>query len=398
MICLDNSDWMRNGDYTPTRLQAQMETVNYIANAKIQDNQESVVGLLSMADSRVQVHCSMTRSMGQIMNCLKDDVQIGGKSRFINGLKIAQLGLKNRQNKSQKQRIVMFVGSPVEAPSKDLVKLGKVFKKNKVSVDIINFGAENSDNVEKLEAFMTAINSGDSSHLVNVPPGPHVLADLVLTSSIMTDSPNVQAGMIGSAGAGADAGAGGPELDANMDQDLAMAIRMSMEDERQRQEAAQAASAPTTATTTTTTTTTAATATTTATTSAPAPEEEDEDMEDDEDEDALLAQAIALSMAADGGDVDLDDVDMGMGTPAPSKASTEPAAPTKAAAEEANADDDQDDIAAALRDKDFLENLLSSVPGMDKNDLAIDDILLTLGGAEAEEDSKDEKKKDDQKK
>lgn len=89
MICLDNSEWMRNGDYAPSRLQAQQETVNYIANAKIQDNQESEVGLLSMAGPRVTVHCSMSRSVGQIMNCLKSDVQVAGNSRFINGLKIA---------------------------------------------------------------------------------------------------------------------------------------------------------------------------------------------------------------------------------------------------------------------------------------------------------------------
>jgi hypothetical protein len=70
--------------------------VHYIANAKIQDNQESEVGLVSMAGSRVTVHCSMSRSVGAIMNCLKDDVKVGGEARFINGLKIAQLGLKNR--------------------------------------------------------------------------------------------------------------------------------------------------------------------------------------------------------------------------------------------------------------------------------------------------------------
>ena len=111
----------------------------------------------------------------------------------------------------------------------------KNFKKNNVAVDVINFGAENSqnENAEKLEAFVAAINSNDNSHLVNVPPGPHVLADLVLTSSIMLDNPAAAA----AAAAIGGAAAGGGGMDAGMDEDLAMAIRMSMEDERQRQEA-----------------------------------------------------------------------------------------------------------------------------------------------------------------
>lgn len=392
MICLDNSEWMRNGDYSPTRMEAQAETVNYIANAKLQDNQESEVGLLSMAGPRVQVHCSMCRSMGTVMTCLQKHVEIGGTAQFVTALKIAQLGLKNRQNKNQKQRIVMFVGSPVEVPTKDLIKLGKNFKKNNVAVDVINFGAENSqnENAEKLEAFVAAINSNDNSHLVNVPPGPHVLADLVLTSSIMLDNPAAAA----AAAAIGGAAAGGGGMDAGMDEDLAMAIRMSMEDERQRQEAlngGDAAAEPAAAAVV-----------------AAAADEEDADM-DEEDEDALLARAIALSMAAEGWDVDtekLDEADVPAEVPvtpatpattATTAEPTQPAAPAKPAAPAAavamNDNDDEDDIAAALQDPDFLENLLSSVPGMDRNELAIDDILMTLGGGEEEKDTDKKDKK-----
>jgi len=36
MICIDNSEWMRNGDYTPSRFQAQADAVNLICGAKTQ--------------------------------------------------------------------------------------------------------------------------------------------------------------------------------------------------------------------------------------------------------------------------------------------------------------------------------------------------------------------------
>lgn len=39
-------------------------------------------------------------------------------------------------------RIVAFVGSPVEAEEKELVKLAKRLKKEKVNVDVVSFGEE----------------------------------------------------------------------------------------------------------------------------------------------------------------------------------------------------------------------------------------------------------------
>ena len=58
----------------------------------------------------------------------------------MTGIKIAHLALKHRQGKNHKMRIVVFVGSPLELDEKDLEKQAKRLKKEKVSVDIINFG------------------------------------------------------------------------------------------------------------------------------------------------------------------------------------------------------------------------------------------------------------------
>lgn len=45
----------------------------------------------------------------------------------------------------------------------DLVKLGKKLKKNNIAVDIVNFGEE-AENVEKLEAFIKAVNTSDERY------------------------------------------------------------------------------------------------------------------------------------------------------------------------------------------------------------------------------------------
>lgn len=361
MLCVDNSEYMRNGDYAPTRLEAQAETVSYIANAKLNDNQESEVGLMSMAGNRVDVHCSMCREIGTIMTCIQKEVVVGGSTRLVDSLKVAQLALKNRQNKNQKQRIIVFVGSPVQTPTKELVQLGKRFKKNMIAVDVINFGAENSENenAEKLEAFVAAVNRDtEKSTLLNVPPGPHILSDLVLSSAIMVDTAQVGAAVGGMGAMGGDAG--------GVDEDLAMAIRMSMEDERQRQEREAGGAGAT-----------AAATTTASTASTPLPVQPDAgammDDDDELDEDALLAQAIAMSM---------EEENLG----GPPKAET-PVAAAAATTAEGDAPGGED-IAAALQDKDFMENLLASVPGGD--DMAIDDILSNLANDEDKE-KKDKK-------
>lgn len=36
MICIDNSEWMRNGDYSPSRFQALSDAVNLSCGAKTQ--------------------------------------------------------------------------------------------------------------------------------------------------------------------------------------------------------------------------------------------------------------------------------------------------------------------------------------------------------------------------
>lgn len=417
MICLDNSDWTRNSDYTPTRLQAQAEAANYIANGKLGSNQETEVGILSMAGHRVELHCSMTRQIGTVMNSIQKDVRIGGTAKFVDGLKIAQLALKNRQNKNQKQRIIMFVASPVNLDIPELERLGKNFKKNAVAVDVINFGTENASNgnAAKLEALVNSANSGDNSHFLNIPPGPQILSDVILTSSIMGDAqvgggdnadPELSAALAASLGAvsGPAAASAAPSttagginyadfgIDPNLEPELAMALRMSMEDEKHRQERVAATntttsttSAPSTSASTTTAVPTSTSSSSGVSASGGTAMEDNEEEELDDDE---LAAAIALSMT--------ENLDPPAAAPTPVSTEAITAAVTNAVnntvVSATNAVvDEQEQIKNALKDKEFLADLLGSA-GVDSDDVAIDDILMGLGGDDEEE--ADKKKTD----
>mmetsp|Transcript_32763 Transcript_32763/g.53151 ORF Transcript_32763/g.53151 Transcript_32763/m.53151 type:complete len:148 (+) Transcript_32763:34-477(+) len=138
VICVDNSEWMRNGDYPPTRMDAQHDAVNLICGAKTQENPENTVGIISLAGKGPDVLVTPTTDLGKILQCLHT-IKVQGNADFENGVQIAQLALKHRQNKNQRQRIIVFVGSPLTSDTEKLVKIAKKLKKNNVAVDLVNF-------------------------------------------------------------------------------------------------------------------------------------------------------------------------------------------------------------------------------------------------------------------
>ena len=299
-------------------------------------------------------------------------------------MQVAQLALKHRQNKHQRQRIIIFVGSPLKEEQNELVKLGKKLKKNDVAVDIINFG-ETAENQEKLEAFIGAVNKNENSNLLTVPPGPHILSDLIISSSICNSGDGDGGGGGGGMGGGSfDMGGGGA---GGFDADLAMALRISAEEERQRQEREAASTGEG-----------AAAAPEGGATTTPAPAL-GAAMGDDEDD--MLQQALAMSMAE------------AQGKPAEETPKSNVPASAEKAGDAMDEDEDEelklamamsvDQSAAAgggdaaggasmtglLQDAGFLSDVLSSLPGVDTSDPRVQGVLDGM-----KDEKKDEKKED----
>ncbi|KAI4248626.1 MAG: hypothetical protein L6R42_009225 [Xanthoria sp. 1 TBL-2021] len=236
MIVVDNSESSRNGDYVPSRWEAQSDAVNLIFSAKTQANPESSVGLMSMGGKGPEVLVTLTTDFGKVLDGIHR-TKIRGSTHLATGIQIAGLALKHRQNKSQRQRIIVFTCSPIEESEKDLVKLAKRMKKNNISIDFIAFGDLEPDNTKKLEVFNENIKGGDGSHLAIIPPGPSLLSDTLVTTPILSADGVAPRGG-GAEEGGAEGGGGGFEfgVDPSTDPELALALRMSMEEEKARQE------------------------------------------------------------------------------------------------------------------------------------------------------------------
>uniref|UniRef100_A0A8C7M4T6 26S proteasome non-ATPase regulatory subunit 4 n=1 Tax=Oncorhynchus kisutch TaxID=8019 RepID=A0A8C7M4T6_ONCKI len=344
---VDNSEYMRNGDFLPTRLQAQQDAVNIVCHSKTRSNPENNVGLITMANN-CEVLTTLTADAGRILSKLHA-VQPRGNISFCTGIRVAH---------------VLFYQCSV---------LISRLKKEKVSVDIINFGEEEV-NTEKLTAFINTLNGkeGAGSHLVTVPPGPS-LADALLSSPILAGEGGA---MLGLGSSDFEFG-----VDPSADPELALALRVSMEEQRQRQEDETRRAAVVSATEA----------------GVPSPTA-------DESDEALLKMSVpqadtatpampdfsrmtedeqiayALQMSMQGGEFGAESMDMDTGAPVDS--------------EGAKDEEDYD----VMQDPEFLQSVLENLPGVDPNNEAIRNAMGSLASQtgskpDSKKDKDDEKKK-----
>ncbi|KAJ6783908.1 hypothetical protein PWT90_03775 [Aphanocladium album] len=235
MVVVDNSESSRNGDYQPTRFDSQVDAVNVLFQSITQGNPESSVGLMSMGGKGPEVLVTLTTEQGKILEGLhRTKKKIGGSSHLKTGIQVATLALKHRQNRSQRQRIIVFVCSPIEETEKELKTLAKKMKKGNISVDFILFGDLDDDATKtKLEAFNEEVKGSEGSHFVVIPPSSKLLSDQLVSSPILL-------GENASSGGGGGMGGGNEEFefgfDPALEPELALALRMSMEEEKARQE------------------------------------------------------------------------------------------------------------------------------------------------------------------
>jgi len=347
-------------------MQSQFDAVNMIALAKTKSNPENNVGLLSLADCRVLV--TLTTELGKVISKLHGAKPMGTID-LIKGVKVANLALKHRQSKNHKPRIILFIASPVSSDHAELIKLAKRMKKEKVNIDIVNFGEEEA-NSAILNEFINTINGkeGTGSHLVSIA-APANLSDALFSSSLFQSED----------GSGLPAGFGpGYQYGMEDDPELAMALRISMEESRMKQESDAKKAG------------------------------EGMEMETNppiSGEDDLMQQALSLSLGQDNKSSMIRDISsmteeeqlhyalqMSMSQSASDNVSTS-TTEKQTTPVDAEMKDEDDDYAKAMNDPEFLQRVISSLPGVDPNSDAIRSAVDNLT-KETKDDKSSKEKKD----
>jgi 26S proteasome regulatory subunit N10 len=184
LLSLDNSDWTRNGDYDPNRWESEIGAANLIAETKCESNPENGIGVISMAGKRVEVHITLTNDVSRILNSIKA-IQLDGDSDFITALNIATLTLKHRQNKNQKQRVILFISSPIKHSIEEMIQTAKKLKKYNIAVDTISLGNVD-ENREHIKQFFNNVNNANNSSIQEVPVGYNMM-DVLFSSPIFNE-------------------------------------------------------------------------------------------------------------------------------------------------------------------------------------------------------------------
>lgn len=155
-----------------------------MAENRAERNRENSLGVISMAGKRVEVHVTLTNELSKILNAYQS-INLSGECDFVTALNIATLTLKHRQNKNQKQRIIMFVGSPIKHTAEEMVLVGKKLKKYNIAVDVVSFGNLN-ENRDRLNHFLKSVNNANNSSMTEVPVGDYIV-DNLFSSPIMSE-------------------------------------------------------------------------------------------------------------------------------------------------------------------------------------------------------------------
>jgi hypothetical protein len=112
MVVVDNSESSRNGDYTPTRFEAQSDAVSLIFSAITQANPESSVGLMSMGGKGPEVLVTLTTDHGKILEGLhRTKSKIRGDSHLTVAIQIAQVRILPRSLSRAERKLTAGINS-----------------------------------------------------------------------------------------------------------------------------------------------------------------------------------------------------------------------------------------------------------------------------------------------
>lgn len=81
---------MRNGDYAPTRMDAQQEAANVICGAKTSQNAENTLAIVSMAAKCPRVEVALTNDLGKLLATLSA-IPLSGSANFTISIRVSQV-------------------------------------------------------------------------------------------------------------------------------------------------------------------------------------------------------------------------------------------------------------------------------------------------------------------
>jgi 26S proteasome regulatory subunit N10 len=203
-ILIDNSFSSLNGDFVPTRLDAERSTVDVLARNYLQSNRESAVGFGTMG-GHFGVEMSLTRDLRRLRQNL-DQIKRDGTVQFERSVKCAIYALRHRPKEIDSRRLIILLGSAHNLTEDQATSLAAMAVKEGVEVDLLAFG-EDVSNIEPLKKFCEECNG----KFYSIGKAAGVLCDIVQQELVRNNSAVVRRNTD------------------ELDEDIRLAIQLSLE-------------------------------------------------------------------------------------------------------------------------------------------------------------------------
>lgn len=182
VMIMDNSYFSIDGDFPPTRIEAQRSAVNSLANYIFSVNSNSKVAIYTSGTKEFGIRLSFVSSAAKILPAISQ-ITCGGTIKLETCIKQALISFHFIENRCSKS-VLCFVGGPNDITENNIPILSQACKKENADLHILAFG-NSVPNVPSLERLVHS--TSPKSIFINVPivPGdPPVISDELLKSDL----------------------------------------------------------------------------------------------------------------------------------------------------------------------------------------------------------------------
>jgi 26S proteasome regulatory subunit N10 len=183
VILLDNTSSSIDGDFFPTRLEAQKLTVERYSQFLFGLDSTSQIAISTLSSTQYGVRASFTNSCARLASVLHLITASPGILQLVNGIQWAILALKHSHSNILTKRIMAFVGATHDVLTVGIAnEISDLLSSSNVFLDVVVLGKD-VEHVSALRRMIPPRLSRECTFL-EVPQSATVLSDNVLASPI----------------------------------------------------------------------------------------------------------------------------------------------------------------------------------------------------------------------
>ncbi|KAH0791553.1 26S proteasome regulatory subunit rpn10-related protein [Histomonas meleagridis] len=178
IMLIDNSSPTINGDFYPSRIEAQKVAVDRLSQHYLDLNLNSQIAIATIGSDEFGIRSSFTSSKEKLEQALQN-ISTGGKILIEKGVRSAFLSLNHCGSNVEEKHIIIFIGSIHDLTKEKAQKLNREANQKQIILDVVVFGLDPND-----IPILKLLYNHEKGSFVHIPTSPTILSDSVLSSKL----------------------------------------------------------------------------------------------------------------------------------------------------------------------------------------------------------------------